>query len=94
VDQNFKKTVRLALARRFGHEYAEYWHNKEPEISIATGPATIKLYIDPENPALQFQGPWELGAMVNVSPLDPTIKFREDHVALSLGSRKVFSRSR
>jgi hypothetical protein len=90
VDQNFKKTVHLALAKRFGHEYAEYGHNKEPKISVATGPATIKLYIDPEKPALQFQGPWELGAMVNVSPLDLTIKFREDHVALSLGSRKVF----
>jgi hypothetical protein len=93
VDQNFKKTLRLALAKRFGHEYAEYWHNKEPKIWVATGPARIKLYIDPKKPTLQFKGPWELGAMVNASPLDLTIIFREDHVALFLGSRKVFSQS-
>lgn len=88
VDQNFKKTVRLALAKRFGHEYTEYWHNKEPKVSVATGPTTVQLYTDPERPALQFKGPWELGAMINASLLDLTIKFRDDHLALYLGSRK------
>ncbi|KIW18327.1 hypothetical protein PV08_02615 [Exophiala spinifera] len=94
VDHQFKKHVRLALAKRYGLEYAEYWHNKKPKVTVATGPTRIQLYIDPGKPALQLKGPWELGAMINTSLLDLTIKFRDDHVALYLGLRKVFGQSR
>lgn len=94
VDHNFKKNVRMALAKRSGHEYAEYWHDKEPNISVATGPATIKLHVDPGKATLQIKAPWELGAMVNGSSLTPIIKFFDDYLALYLGSRKVFSQSR
>ena len=78
-------------AQRYGYEFKEYWDGHEVKVHRN---GYVRLYMSAAEPALKFRTPKRVFAACEESGIPAVIEFSEEGLALFLGSRKVFSRSR
>jgi hypothetical protein len=78
-------------AQRYGYEFKEYWDGHEVKVHRN---GYVRLYMSAAEPALKFRTPKHVFAACEESGIPAVIEFSQEGLALFLGSRKVFSRSR